>query len=144
MSTSSKNSLKNKEGIEKLSVPFKKSVFDKARTIVDNYRITIEKNNRLGFIGSSLELPTVFADAKTLQKCFHVTQEALAVAVATLIESGQKPPEPVSAHKRTFQVNVRLTAEEKVLLSNAANNSGFRGISDFVRSTALNHILCHG
>ena len=118
-------------------------MFNKAKTIVDDYRITLEKNDRLGFVGSSLELPTVFADAKTPQDCYKVTQEALAVAVATMIESGQKPPEPVSAHKRTFQVNVRLTAEEKVLLSNAACNSGFRGISAFVRNTALNHILCH-
>jgi predicted RNase H-like HicB family nuclease len=136
--------LKNKGKIEKITSTFKKSVFDKAKSIVGYYRITIEKNDRLGFVGSSLELPTVFADAQTPKECFQVTQEALAVAVATMIESGQRPPQPVSDQKRTFQVNVRLTPEEKVLLTNAAHNSGFRGISDFVRSTALNHILCHG
>jgi len=144
MSTSSKSLSKNKGRTEKLAAPFNKSLFDRAKTIVADYRITIEKHDRLGFVGSALELPTVFADAKTPEDCYEATQAALAVAVATMIESGQRPPEPVSAHKRSFQVNVRLTAEEKVLLSNAASNSGFRGISDFVRSTALNHILCHG
>ena len=143
MSISSKSSSKNKSKAEEISAPFKKPVLNKARTIVDDYRITLEKNDRLGFIGSSLELPTVFADAKTPDDCYKAAREALSVAVATMIERGQKPPEPVSAHKRTFQVNVRLTAEEKILLSNAACNSGFRGISDFVRRTAINHILCH-
>lgn len=143
MSRSSKSSSKNKGKTEKLSAPFKKSVLNKAKTIVDDYRITIEKHDRLGFVGSSLELPTVFVDAKDPESCYEAVQKALEVAVATMIEAGQKPPEPISAKKRTVQVNVRLTAEEKLLFTNAAVNSGFRGISDFIRSTALNHVLCH-
>ncbi len=143
MSGNSKSSSNKRGGNEKLSVPFKKSIFDKAGRIVDDYRITIEKNDRLGFVGSSLELPSVFADAKDPESCYQAVQEALKVAVATMLESGQKPPEPVSAKKRTVQVNVRLTAEEKILFTNAAVNSGFRGISDFIRNTALNHVLCH-
>jgi uncharacterized protein (DUF1778 family) len=42
---------------------------------------------------------------------------------------------------RTEQVNVRLTAEEKLLFGNAAMNLGFKGISDFIRNTALNRVL---
>ncbi|MBA7619081.1 hypothetical protein ES703_26413 [subsurface metagenome] len=124
-----------------LDKPFKNSVLRKAKKIVSYYRITIEKNDRLGFIGSSVELPTVFADAKTPEKCYRVAEDALMVAVATMIECGQRPPQPASAGRRTEQVNVRLTAEEKLLFANAAMNLGFKGISDFIRNTALNNVL---
>ena len=63
---------------------FKSSLLRKAKKIASDYRITIERNERLGFIGSSVELPTVFADAKTPEKCYKATQEALMVAVATM------------------------------------------------------------
>ncbi|MFZ2148892.1 MAG: type II toxin-antitoxin system HicB family antitoxin [Sedimentisphaerales bacterium] len=113
----------------------------KARKIVADYRIILERNERLGFIGSSVELPTVFADAKTPENCYKAAEDALMVAVATMIECGQRPPQPASAGRRTEQVNVRLTAEEKLLFANAATNLGFKGISDFIRSTALNSVL---
>jgi predicted RNase H-like HicB family nuclease len=118
----------------------KASVLRKAKKIAGSYRITIERHDRLGFIGSSLELPTVFADAKTPETCYEATQEALMVAVATMIERGQRPPQPASAKKRNEQVNVRLTSEEKTLLSNAASSLGFKGISDFLRNAALNRV----
>ena len=119
----------------------KASVLRKAKKMAADYRITLERNERLGFIGSSIELPTVFADAKTPDKCYKATQEALMVAVATMIECGQRPPQPSSAKKRTVQVNIRLTSEEKLLLANAAMSSGFKGISDFIRNSALNRVL---
>jgi len=120
---------------------FKASVLRKAKKIAADYRIVLERDERLGFIGSSVELPTVFADAKTLDKCYKATQEALMVAVATMIECGQRPPQPASAGRRTEQVNVRLTAEEKLLFANAAMSLGFKGVSDFIRNTALNSVL---
>jgi uncharacterized protein (DUF1778 family) len=54
-----------------------------------------------------------------------------------MLEDGQVPPAPASEQKRTEQVNVRLTTEERLLLEEAAHNKGFRGISDFVRTTSL-------
>jgi len=119
----------------------KKSLLRKAERIVSDYRIIIERNDRLGFIGSSVELPTVFADAKTPEKCYKATEEALMVAVATMIECGQRPPQPASVGLRTEQVNVRLTAEEKLLFANAAMNLGFKGVSDFIRISALDRVL---
>ena len=124
-----------------LNKPFKESIVRKAGKIVADYRIILERNERLGFIGSSVELPTVFADAKTPEQCYKAVQDALMVAVATMIECGQRPPQPASAGRRTEQVNVRLTAEEKLLFANAAMNLGFKGISDFIRNTALNNVL---
>ena len=141
MSRSSKNSSKSGAKSKALNKPFKESIVRKAGKIVADYRIILERNERLGFIGSSVELPTVFVDAKTPEKCYRATQEALMVAVATMIECGQRPPQPASAGRRTEQVNVRLTAEEKLLFANAAMNLGFKGISDFIRNTALNNVL---
>ena len=141
MSRSSDNSSKTGAKSKDLKRSFKESVLRKAKKIVADYRIVLERNERLAFIGSSVELPTVFADAKTPEKCYKATQEALIVAVATMIECGQRPPQPASAKMRTEQVNVRLTAEEKLLFGNAAVNLGFKGISDFIRSTALNRVL---
>lgn len=141
MSRSSKNSSKSGAKSKDLKRSFKESVLRKAKKMAADYRIVLEKNERLGFIGSSVELPTVFADAKTPDKCYKATQEALMVAVATMIECGQRPPQPASAGRRTEQVNVRLTAEEKLLFANAAMNLGFKGISDFIRNTTLNSVL---
>jgi uncharacterized protein (DUF1778 family) len=141
MSRNSNNSSKTAAKSKRLNQPFKSSVLRKAKKIVADYRIVLERNERLGFIGSSVELPTVFADAKTPEMCYKATQEALMVAVATMIECGQRPPQPASAKKRNEQVNVRLTSEEKILLSNAASSLGFKGISDFIRNAALNRVL---
>lgn len=141
MSRSLKNSSKSVAKSKRLELPFKESVVRKAKKIVADYRIILERNNSLGFIGSSVELPTVFADAKTPEKCYKATEDALMAAVATMIECGQRPPLPSSAKRRTEQVNVRLTAEEKLLFSNAAVNHGFKGVSDFIRNSALDRVL---
>jgi len=137
------NTMKTKTKAKPMNLrgALKTSVLRKAKKIAADYRIVLERDERLGFIGSSVELPTVFADAKTPDKCYKATQEALMVAVATMIECGQRPPQPASAGRRTEQVNVRLTAEEKLLFANAAMNLGFKGISDFIRNTALNSVL---
>lgn len=87
--------------------------------------------------GRGLELPNVFGDGKTPEACVDDTREALAGAVALLLEQGQRPPAPATTGQRTEQVNVRLTAEEKVLLEASAKRKGFTGLSDFVRAAAI-------
>ena len=141
MSRSSKNSSKNEAKSKRLKKPFKESIVRQAKKLIADYRIILERHDRLGFIGCSVELPTVFADAKTPEQCYKATEEALMVAIATMIESGQRPPQPASAGRRTEQVNVRLTAEEKLLFANAAMNLGFKGVSDFIRNSALDRVL---
>ena len=42
-----------------------------------------------------------------------------------MLEEGQRPPTPSRAGTRTMQVNVRLTAEEKVLLESTAKRQGY-------------------
>lgn len=118
-----------------------KSILSKAEKIVAEYRLIIQRDKRLGFIGNSIELPHVYADAKTAGACIKRTRKALKIAVATLLEAGLKPPFSDFDIKRTEQVNIRLTAQEKEILSNAASNLGFEGISAFARHAALERVF---
>ena len=126
-----------------LEKPFAQDVLKRAGKIADQYRLLLEKNKMIGYVGSSVELPAVFADGRSPADCVKNTQQALTIAVATMIEAGQKPPAPSSSGKREVQVNVRLTSDEKFLLQEAARRSGFKGISDFVRNAALEHSSRH-
>lgn len=49
-----------------------------------------------------------------------------------------KPREPpATTGRRTEQVNVRLTADEKLLLEASAQRKGYSGLSDFIRAVAI-------
>jgi len=43
--------------------------------------------------------------------------------------------------RRTTQVNVRLTQEEKAMIANAATRAGFKGMADYIRTTVLDRTL---
>lgn len=120
--------------------PFSGEVLRKARKKAGEYHIVIERSERLGFIGSSIELPNVYAEGKTADECYCTVQEALTIAVATMIEAGRRPPMVAGPHKRTIQVNVRLTPEEKSMLLNASFLLGFSGLSDFIRNAAIERV----
>lgn len=142
MSVRSKHSSGNgKKTTTDPAAPFRPSVLEKAREIASGYKLTIEKSDRLGYIGSSVELPTVFADGDTPERCYEATQQALSVAVAAMLEAGQTPPQPAAFMKRTTQVNVRLTQEEKAMIANAATRAGFKGMADYIRTTVLDRAL---
>ena len=141
MNTLKKSTTTSKAKMDKsLNKPFGQEILNKAHKRAKEYHVILEQNPKLGFIGSCVELPNVYVDGKTPEKCYEAIQEALTVAVATMIECGQRPPVPASAKKRTLQVNVRLTAEEKSLLSNASSILGFSGLSDFIRNSALEKV----
>ena len=53
------------------------------------------------------------------------------------LEDDERPPSPAASGKRETQVNIRLSADEKLRLEEAARKAGFRSLSDFMRSTAL-------
>jgi len=102
---------------------------------VGGYRLLLERDARLGFVGSSIEIPTVFADGKTPDACVSALREALTVAAATMLEHGIRPP--MGRSKRTLQVNVRLAPDEKLAIEEAATRMGFKGISEFLRAAAM-------
>jgi predicted RNase H-like HicB family nuclease len=129
-------SAKSKSSSKAVDCPFDRTVLKQARAIADKYQIILQFEDG-EYYGRGLEMPYVMNDGKTPDACVRATRESLTVAVATLLETGEVPPAPASEGKRTEQVNVRLTPEEKLLLEEAARSKGFRGLGDFVRSTAL-------
>lgn len=104
--------------------PFADEVLSRAKAIVADYQIILTNEDGEWF-GRGLELPQVFGDGATPAECIKNTREALAVAVAYLIEQGRPFPTPAKQGKRTTQVNVRLTPDEKTILEGMARRKGF-------------------
>lgn len=117
--------------------PFAPAILDKAREIANQYTLIIEPEPEVGFFGRSFEMPLVMADARTEAACIRETREALATSVAVMLELGERPPAPARAGKRETQVNIRMNAEEKTQIEEAARRAGFRSISDYMRTAAL-------
>jgi predicted RNase H-like HicB family nuclease len=104
---------------------------------VREYCITLERGPGGDYVGSSIELPLVLADGATPQQCVASTTDALVATVATMLESKQHPPAPSHTGKREQQINLRVSAREKLVLEDAARRDGFRSVSDFIRNAAL-------
>ncbi len=138
-----KNMSKTKKGGQKtLDKSFAKSILSQAEKAVHAYHFLLEEHEGLGYTASCAELPTVFGNGKSPDECVRAIKKALAYTIATMLESGQTPPQPFTEKKRDVQVNVRLTYEEKLVLAQASHSHGFKGLSDFVRTCALQHIRC--
>jgi predicted RNase H-like HicB family nuclease len=129
-------SAKSKSSSKKIDRPFSPAVLRRAREIANAYQIVLHREGNL-YYGRGLELPTAVNHGKTPGECVEATRDILTTAVAYLIEQGQSPPAPATENKRTEQVNIRLTPEEKLLLEGAARSKGYRGISDYVRNASL-------
>lgn len=129
-------SAKSKSSDRPKDRPFAPRILARARKLADSYQIVVVKEDGRWF-GRGLELPNVFGDGSTSAKCIAATCEALVAAVATMLEASRTPPLPANRGMRSQQVNVRLTVEEKVRLETAAQQSGCRGLSDFIRTGAL-------
>lgn len=120
----------------RLRDPFRSDIWKNAIHLAQQYQIILESEAGHWY-GRGLELPHVFGDGSTPQACIKSTRQALAAAVAYLMERRRKPPSPARNGRRTQQVNVRLTAEEKAMLESIARGKGFQGLSDYLRSAAL-------
>lgn len=130
---------KSKKSAKTLDGPFSAQVLGKAKRIAAKYQTVVHCEDGHWY-GRGLELPRVFGDGKTANQCIQDTQEALCGAVACLLEQGKNPPAPALGGTRTQQVNVRLTAEEKATLETTAKRKGFQGLSDFLRTAALESV----
>jgi predicted RNase H-like HicB family nuclease len=119
----------------RLDRPFAPEVLASARRAADGYQVVLWSEDGEWY-GRGLELPGVMAGGPTPDRCVANVREALAAAVAHLIETGQPLP-PAAGERRTEQVNVRLTPAEKLDLETAAQREGYQGVSDYVRARAL-------
>ena len=135
MSAKLKNSRKT-PGAGRRDRPFSPAVWKRAEALAARYRIVIWHEDG-EYYGRGLELPFVLNDGTTPDNCVRAVREILATTVAAMLERGETPPAPASDAKRTEQVNVRLTPEEKLLLEQSARQGGFDGISDFLRAKAI-------
>lgn len=122
---------------KKIDRPFAAELWAKAKMVAEQYQIVLQREPDELWIGHGLEMPLVFGEGPTADACVADTREALAAAVATVLEQGEIPPRPAREGARSFQVNVKLTAEEKAVLESRARQRGFRGLSDFMRAKAL-------
>jgi predicted RNase H-like HicB family nuclease len=127
---------KSKKQSKAIDRPFAAGILRKAREIAESYQIVLHQEDG-EYYGRSVELPNVMNDGKTPDDCVEATRDILTTAIAYMLECGQVPPSAATEQKRTEQINVRVTAEEKLILEEAARSKGFRGLSDFVRSASL-------
>ncbi len=129
-------SAKSKKSAKAIDRPFDAKIMAKAKKIAEQYQVILSFEDGHWY-GRGLELPGIHGDGKTVDQCVKNAREAFAGWVAYLLEEGKRPPTPAREGTRTTQVNVRLTAEEKVLLEATAKRKGFTGLSDFVRAAAI-------
>jgi len=134
--SSSKASKKKASSRKAIDAPFDAKVLKKAEQVARTYRIIIEPEEDW-YYGSTVELPFVMGDGETIEGCVTMVMEATVAALATMIEKGERTPAPASAGKRDQQVNIRLTAHEKFRLEQIAQREGFRSLSDFIRTAAM-------
>jgi predicted RNase H-like HicB family nuclease len=125
-----------KRGAKPIDRPFARKILAQARETAAAYQIVVQYEDGEWF-GRGLEMPNVFGDGPTAEACVENTREALTAAVAYLLETKQRVPAAAAVGRRNEQVNVRLTAEEKLLLEASAKKKGFSGLSDFIRAAAV-------
>ena len=111
--------------------------FAEASRLAEQYRLTLESDGKGGYVGSSIELPRVFGEGASADECVRLTRRMLTSAVAGMLKTGRTPPAPAKEGRRDEQINLRVSMDEKVLLEASARHLGFRSVSDFVRSKAL-------
>lgn len=133
MSAKSKSSAKANRNPRR---PFAPSVLAEARKVADGYQVVLNCEDGHWY-GRGLELSYVFGDGKTVDAAVADTRQAMTVAVATMMENRERPPAPAKMGRRTEQVNVRLTPDEKLLLETVAKRNGYSGMSDFIRAVAV-------
>src|SRR5689334_22387472 len=135
MSTNAKSTKRSKNSAKAGRLdprrPFDPAVVKNAEEIASRYTVLVSPEPDVGYLGRILEMPYVMADGKNRAACIEQTLEAAAAVVATMIERGEAPPSPASDEKRSEQLNIRLSVMEKLQLESAAEQKGYRSVSDY-------------
>lgn len=118
--------------------PFADDVWHDAKRIADRYQFLVKHDpEEPYFYAFGVETKGAMGGGETIAECEASIREAMTLWVATMLEQGKRPPEPAADEKRTAQLNVRLTEDEKARIEDAARHAGYRGVADFVRAAAL-------
>jgi predicted RNase H-like HicB family nuclease len=136
MATSGKSKSSNRGKTLDPARPFDPAILARAKAIAERYQIVLEREDDWWY-GHGLELPGAGGDGGTPEAAVSDTREAMVAVTAYMLEKGERPPAPANEGRRTEQVNIRLTAEERLHLEGRSQAQGFRGLSDYVRAVAL-------
>ena len=138
MSTISKSrSSSRKRGKLRPDRPFDPHILGRARAIVEKYQVVLWFQDGEWY-GRGVELPDAMNDGKTPAECIANTRDIFVTTIAVMLEQGMPPPPPADEGVRDEQMNIRISADERLRLVTAAKQRGFEGVSDFVRTAALN------
>jgi predicted RNase H-like HicB family nuclease len=136
MATSARRNKPHKRGKADVRRPFDPRILARAKQIAAGYQVVMWTEDG-DYYGRGVELPSTFGDGPTPDACMKDTREALTVTVAYMLERGEAPPPAASEEKRTEQINLRVTAEEKLRLETLARQQGFKGVADYLRAQGL-------
>ena len=136
MSTTSRSKNSSAKSEPAIDRPFDAKILARAKAIADKYQVVLWQEDGEWY-GRGVELPTTMNDGKTAERCVANVRDSFVTTVAWMLERGKQPPPAVSERARTMQVNLRVTADEKLSLEAAAKQKGYGGVSDFVRAAAL-------
>lgn len=103
-----------------LDKPFSKEILQTAKELAMDFHMTIEKHERLGYVGCCKEMPTVMNDGKTEEDCVDHVRDSIRVAIATMLEINMEIPQP-----KTFpedgNTSVRKVAGMEIFTSDNEN-----------------------
>ena len=125
-----------KKRLKAIDRPFHPNVLRHARELAATYQVVMWEEDG-EYFGRGVELPGTMNDGATPDECMRKTRESFVTTVAYMIEQGETPPPPATTNVRTEQVNVRLTANERLAIETAAKQNGYAGLSDYMRAAAL-------
>jgi hypothetical protein len=115
--------------------------YEHAQKVASQYQLKLIPTENGRFVGSSVELPFVLSEGCE-NEIIATTRGAIVSALVILLRKGRELPPPANS-RRNVQVNVRLSSEERELLDTAARTRGYRGISDYLRSIAIENTNRH-
>ncbi len=117
--------------------PFDAAILKRAKGIVDRYQVVIRRESD-GYFGRGLELPGALGGGAMPAACLDSTKESMVAVVAFMLERGETPPPAASDETKLVQLNVRISAGDKLMFEEAARQRG-QGLSEFIRSAAVEH-----
>ncbi|HLO42196.1 MAG TPA: type II toxin-antitoxin system HicB family antitoxin [Phycisphaerales bacterium] len=124
--------------------PIDPAIWSRAAQIAATYSLVIEPEAGVGYLGRTVELPLAMSDGETVAQCAANVIEATTLAVAAMLENNERPPIPAREGRRDQQLNIRVSAEEKMRLESAANSGGYRSVSDYLREAGLGRARSSG
>src|SRR3954470_8025859 len=131
MSTTARRNGPRKKTAKDLRRPFDPKTLARARRIAATYQVVMWSEDG-EYFGRGVELPMTFGDGPTPDECMKRTREALTVTVAHMLEQRETPPPPATEAGRTKQINLRVSAEEKLRLETLAAQQGYKGVADYL------------